>query len=180
VIDNPVSGEHIVIRGTGDADQLVWELFLDPGGRVPSSHAHPRQQERFTMVAGRMRFRIGDRRMIIGPGERVTVPPGTVHSFANAGPVRAQVLVETTPALDMADLLHTAAAIAQEQHAAHRRLPRLLDLALFMCDFEREVRAPYLPTVLVRLVTRSLARLARARRWDARYRAFRGTAVAKP
>lgn len=153
---------------------LAWELLLAPGGRVPSSHAHPAQEELFTVLDGQMKFRVGGRPMIVGSGETVTVPPGTVHSFANAGRVPAHVLVETTPALDMEALLETAAAMAREQRAAARSLPRLLDLALFMHDFEREVKAPYLPATLVRLVTRSLAWLARSRGLDARYCRLRG------
>ena len=81
--------------------------------------------------------------------------------------------MQTRPALSMQELLETAAALAQDQHAAARRLPRLTDLALFMCDFEREVRAPYLPAPLVRAVLAPLARLARRRGLDARYRQLR-------
>jgi hypothetical protein len=73
----------------------------------------------------------------------------------------------------MQELLETAAALAQDQHAAARRLPRPTDLALFMHDFEREVRAPYLPAPLVRAVLSPLARLARRRGLDARYRQLR-------
>ncbi len=38
------------------------------------------------MLAGRMRFRVGGRKVVAGPGQTVRVPPGTVHHFANAGP----------------------------------------------------------------------------------------------
>jgi len=69
----------------------------------------------------------------------------------------------------MAELLETAAAMAQDQHAAGRVLPRPVDLALFMTDFEREVRAPFLPSGLVRAVAGSVARLARQRGLDGRY-----------
>lgn len=176
VIVNPLSGEQIVIRTSAaetGGELLEWELILAPGGRVPSSHAHPEQQERFTVTEGRLRFRLGGRRVFAGPGETVTVEPGTVHSFANAGRVPAHVLVETRPALEMEALLQTAAAMAQDQQAAARRIPRLLDLVLFMYDFEREVQAPFLPAAPVRKVIRSLARLARARGSDARYRRLR-------
>lgn len=165
-----------MIRTTGPesgGQLLVWELFLAPGGRVPSSHAHPVQEERFTVLDGRMKFRVGGRRTIAGPGQTVVVRPGTVHSFANAGPDTVHVLVETTPALDMQALLETAAAMAHEQRAAARPVPRVLDLVLFMRDFEREVRAPYLPVLLVRLVTRPLAWLAAFWGADARYRRLR-------
>jgi len=83
--------------------------------------------------------------------------------------------VRTVPALNMADLLQTAAALAQDQHAAGRKLPSPLDLALFMRDFEREVRAPYLPAALVRAVTGPAAWLARRAGLDTRYRRLTGT-----
>ena len=49
-------------------------------------------------------------------------------------------------------------------------LPRPLDLALFMGDFDREVRAPYLPAPLVRAALRPLRVLARFLGRDTRYR----------
>ena len=52
-------------------------------------------------------------------------------------------------------------------------MPSPLDLALFMRDFEREVRAPYLPAALVRAVTHPVAWLARRHGLDARYRRLR-------
>ena len=176
VIENPLSGERITIRATAEetGGALEWELVLAPGGQVPSSHAHPEQEECFTVLAGQMRFRVGGRRVIAGPGDTVRIRPGTVHHFANAGTGPARVAVQTRPALSMRELLETAAALAQDQHAAARRLPSPLDLALFMCDFEREVRAPYLPAALVRAVTRPVAWLARRRGFDARYRRLRG------
>jgi mannose-6-phosphate isomerase-like protein (cupin superfamily) len=159
VIVNPLSGEQITITATGPGDALDWELLLAPGGRVPASHAHPRQEERFTVVEGRMLFRVGRRRVVAGPGEVVVVPPGTVHHFANPGPEPARVAVRTRPALGMRALLETAAAIASEQHAAGRALPRPAVLALFMRDFEAEVAAPVLPR-LVRAGARAVAALA--------------------
>ena len=176
VIVNPLSGERITITATA-ADTggvLEWELLLAPGGRVPSSHAHPEQEECFTVLDGWMRFRVGGRRITAGPGDTVLVPPGTVHHFANAGPRPARVAVQTWPALSMLELLETAAAMAQAQHAAARRLPSPVGMALFMRDFEREVRAPYLPAVLVRAVIRPAAWLARRCGLDARYRRLRG------
>jgi quercetin dioxygenase-like cupin family protein len=182
VIYNPLSGEQIVIRRSAEqtnGEVLDWELLLAPGGKVPSSHAHPQQTEIFTVLEGRMKFRVGWRRLILTPGQRVCIPPGTVHHFANGGTVPARLAVESRPALAMAELLETAAALAQEQHAAGRALPRLVELALFMADFEREVRAPVLPRALVRLVTRTVAGLARHTGLDSRYRQLHTCARAR-
>jgi quercetin dioxygenase-like cupin family protein len=182
VIENPLSGERITIverpRISGDA--LVWELVLAPGGHVPNSHTHPEQEERFTVLEGTMRFRIGWRRLLARPGDVVVVPPGKAHHFANPGAVPARVSVESTPALSTEAMLETAAALARDQQTASRALPRPLDLALFMGDFDREVRAPYLPAPLVRAALRPLLGLARSLGRDARYRRLRCRAAAAP
>lgn len=175
-IDNPLSGERIVIRRRAAATGgrvLEWELTLAPGGHVPSRHAHPAQEECFTVREGLMRFRVGRRRVTALPDQTVRVPPGVVHHFANPGRLPARVSVETRPALDMETMLEVAAGLAQDQYCAGRRLPRPLELALFMGDFRREVAAPYLPAALVDLVTRPLAWLARLTGADAHYRAVR-------
>lgn len=163
---------HKTADDTG-GELLAWELLLAPGGRVPSSHVHPEQEERFTVVEGRMRFRIGGKRVFVGPGETVAVPPGTVHAFANPDRITAKVLVETRPALDMQALLETAAEMAKAQRSARRLLPNPVNLSLFMRDFAREVRAPYLPRLLVNLVTGTVAGLARLLGLDATYRSLR-------
>jgi mannose-6-phosphate isomerase-like protein (cupin superfamily) len=178
-IVNPLSGERITILETDTGgDALVWELLLAPGGRVPSSHAHPRQEERFTVTEGRMRFRVGWRRLLAQAGDTVVVAPGRPHHFANPGPVPARVEVRTSPALGMADLLETAAALAREQQASGRRLPRLADMALFMRDFEAEVAAPVAPGV-VRRAARLLALAAERRGPGFRYRRLRANSAAR-
>ncbi len=104
----------------------------------------------------------------------MTVPAGRVHHFANRGPTITRVLVETVPALDMESLLRMAAGLAQDQHQAGKRVPRLLDLALFMREFQGEVSAPWLPAV-VAVFSRTVARLARLLGRDLRYRRLRGS-----
>jgi len=163
VIENPASGERITIRVSGDesgGELLAWELRLAPGGRVPNGHVHPAQEERFTVVEGRMRFRVGLRSRLVGPGETVTVPPGAPHHFANAGSTEAFVVVETRPAMQMHELLKVAAELARDERGRPRRLPRPVDLLLFMDEFRFEVQASYLPARLVRPVVRAVARLA--------------------
>ena len=180
VVETPLSGERITILrrdGGPDGIALEWELLLAPGGRVPSSHAHPQQREYFGVLDGELEFRIGWRRLRVRPGESVTVPPGRVHHFANRGSRPALVHVETAPALDMEALLRTAAALARDQCRAGRRWPRLVDLALFMREFRAEVAAPWVPAALVAVATRPVTRLAGLLGHDQRYRRLRESAT---
>jgi hypothetical protein len=111
-------------------------------------------------------------------GRSVPVPPGRVHHFANRGRVATRVRVETVPARDMETVLRTAAALAQAQHRAGQRFPRLVDLALFMREFEAEVASPWIPGATA-IAVRPAAGLARWFRADRRYRR-RGHPAGRP
>src|SRR4051795_5390556 len=110
IITNPVSGESIEFIATSrdtDGERLEFELELTPDGHVPGAHVHPEQEERFHVLEGTMKFRLGMRTIVAGPGETVVVPAGRVHKFTNGGDGEARVRVEVAPALDMEELLVT-------------------------------------------------------------------------
>ncbi|MGC2191507.1 MAG: cupin domain-containing protein [Candidatus Dormiibacterota bacterium] len=159
VIENPASGERIVIRETAadtEGRLLSFELFLAPGGRVPNGHAHPEQEETFTVISGRMRFRRGFRVILAGPRQRVVMSRGVYHSFANPGDHPAHVLVEVRPALRMAQVLEMAAELGQGVSPGRVSLGRMLRLALFLREFRREIGLPLVPPWLVTAITAPL------------------------
>jgi quercetin dioxygenase-like cupin family protein len=171
-IQNPVSGERITFRRTAadtDGELLAFELELAADGRVPAAHVHPEQEERFHVLEGTMKFRLGMRTIVAEAGEAVIVPAGRVHRFSNAGNERARARVEVRPALDMEDLLCTSAQLALDGHVTRSGMPKPLHLALFVQRFRREVRAPFPPAWMVQTVMAPLAALARVRGHAARY-----------
>jgi quercetin dioxygenase-like cupin family protein len=173
LITNPVSGERIRFRQTArdtGGRFLSFDLFLTPDGHVPGAHVHPIQEERFTVVSGHLQLRCGLRTIVAGEGETVVVPPGTVHKFVNAGDGPAHAVVRVEPALRMEDLLETAALLAQEGRTLPSGMPRPLDFAIFLHEFEQEVRVPLLPNALVRLASSPLEALGRRRGLDVYYR----------
>ena len=85
VISNPVSGETIEFVNTSadtDGELLAIDLTLTPDGHVPGTHVHPEQEERFEVKSGTMKFKLGFRTIVAGPGETVVVPAGKRHRFA--------------------------------------------------------------------------------------------------
>jgi quercetin dioxygenase-like cupin family protein len=172
-IENPLSGERITFRKTAadtGGELLAIDLELAPGGRVPGGlHVHPEQEERFEVVRGRMRFRKGRKKIFAGPGDVVVVPPKTPHAFANAGQETALMRVDVRPALAMERLFETAVALAQEGRTLANGMPKPLDLALFVPEFEREVRAAFPPLWIQRITLAPLAWLARRRGYGGRY-----------
>jgi mannose-6-phosphate isomerase-like protein (cupin superfamily) len=166
-LNNPASGERITIRQTAaetHGELLAIDLELPAGRRVPGGmHVHPMQEERFEVVEGTMRFRMGRKRIVAGPGEVVVVPPGVKHDFATAGDGEALVRVEVRPALKMERLFETAVALAQEGRTMLAGIPRPLDLALFVREFEDEVQKAFPPRWVQRIALAPLAWLARRR-----------------
>jgi quercetin dioxygenase-like cupin family protein len=166
-LENPATGERITIRRTAaetDGELLAIDLELPPGGHVPGGqHIHPKQGERFQVVEGTMRFRMGRKRVVAGPGEVVVVPPGQKHDFANAGDEDALVRVEVQPALRMEELFETAVGLAEDGRTMMGGIPRPLDLALFVEEFGDEVQAAFPPRWLQRLAFAPLRWLARRR-----------------
>ena len=172
VIENQVSGERITFKRTTadtDGEYLEIELELDPDGKVPGMHVHPAQEERFEVLEGTMKFRLGMRTIEARPGDVVTVPAGKAHKFSNAGPGRAIARVTVTPALEMERLFETAATLAEDGRVMASGMPKPLDLALFVRRFRREVRAPFPPAPVVHALMAPLAAFARRRGDDTRY-----------
>ena len=134
VLDNPRTGERIVIRCSGtetDGQVLMFDLYLQPGGHVPAGHTHPNQEERFTIEAGRLRFRMQGCTTVAHAGDVLVVPPRTPHWFGNIGDTVAHVRVEVRPALRMEQLF---------EQASTRGWSRLARLAIIPLQFRAEVR----------------------------------------
>jgi mannose-6-phosphate isomerase-like protein (cupin superfamily) len=167
-IENPVTGERLTFidtAATTGGELLSFELGLRAGGAVPIPHVHPIQTERFEVVEGRMRFRLGLRTVVAGPGEAVEVAPGVMHGFANAGDGEARVRVEVRPALEMEDMFADVVAMAEAGRMTRRGMPRnLLDLALLARTYDEVAHAPFLTVGMQRLLLAPLVFFARARR----------------
>ena len=181
-IENPVSGECITFTQTSAdtcGELLAFDMTLSVDGHVPGAHVHPEQEERFEIVAGTMTFRMNGKRVVAGPGEVVVVPAGARHRFANGGEEEVQVRVEVRPALKMEELLENTVALAKEGKTNRKGMPKPVHLALFVTEYEREVRAPFPPPALVRALMAPLAAFGRSRGHADRYAPAGAGAIAR-
>jgi quercetin dioxygenase-like cupin family protein len=166
-LENPVTGERFTFTHTAattDGELLAFDFALHPGGAVPIPHVHPIQTERFEVLEGQMRFKVGRRTVIAEPGDVVEVAPGVSHSFANAGEEEARLRVQVRPALAMEEMFADVIAMAEAGRMNRRGMPRnLLDLALLARTYDQEAHAPMLSVGVQRLLLAPLVRLARMR-----------------
>jgi quercetin dioxygenase-like cupin family protein len=166
-LENPVTGERFTFIETAESSNgelLAFDFALREGGAVPIPHIHPIQTERFEITEGRMRFRIGLRTRVAGPGDVIEIAPGVMHSFANAGRGQARLRVEVRPALAMQEMFAEVVDLAQAGRMTRRGLPRnLLDLALLARRYDDVAHAPLLSVAAQRFLLAPLVWAARLR-----------------
>jgi quercetin dioxygenase-like cupin family protein len=154
VIENPVTGERIVFHQTSretNGEAVVFETFVEPDGFVAAAHVHPKQEERFEIVAGTLGLRVGGQETVARPGETLTVPAGTRHRFWNAGDGEVRFRCEVRPALRFEQLLETMFALAADGKTNKKGMPNLLRLAVIARAHFDVVRLPFPPAFVQRL-----------------------------
>jgi mannose-6-phosphate isomerase-like protein (cupin superfamily) len=170
-IENPVSGERIVFRQTAaetKGELLAFDYTLRPGGSVPFAHLHRFQEERFQVVSGRARIRVGSAKLTVGAGENAVVPAGTVHRLWNDSPEELRAIVEFRPALRTEDGFAKLFALAREGKVGRLGLPRNpFRLAVLAHESRDEVELAAIPRQLQRAVTAMLAPVGRLLGYEA-------------
>jgi mannose-6-phosphate isomerase-like protein (cupin superfamily) len=76
---------------------FAMEALVPPGGGPPP-HIHTREDETFFVLEGTPTFRLGDERILAGPGDFVNVPRGTLHCFRNFSDAPVRMILTFTPA----------------------------------------------------------------------------------
>jgi quercetin dioxygenase-like cupin family protein len=117
-----------------EGENVIVDVWVEPGGDVPP-HYHPSQEERFSVLEGRVRFKVGGRKVIAGAGDELVASPGVKHAFKNVGDNEARMRVEVRPALDLQEFMESAAELAQEGLYTRRGIPTSLKGAVRMAEF---------------------------------------------
>jgi quercetin dioxygenase-like cupin family protein len=165
--ENRVTGERaVVLRGDedrGDAPALV-HLTVKSGGAVVGEHVHPRVQERFIVVAGRLGTRLDGVERTLVAGDEATAPAGMPHDWWNAGETDAEVIVELTPPDPRFEaMIATMFGLANDGRTDGRGRPGPLQLALIGREFADVIRFTRPPAVVQRVLFGILGAVGRRR-----------------
>src|SRR5512133_42963 len=153
-IENPVTGERLVFRKTSretDGQAVVIETFVQPNGFVAAAHVHPSQEEQFEILRGSVGFKIGGKKLVAGPGKRLTVPAGTAHKFWNAGDDEAHFVCEIRPALQFEQLIETMFSLATDGKTNRKGMPNPFRLAVIANAHLDTVVLPFPPVWVQRI-----------------------------
>jgi quercetin dioxygenase-like cupin family protein len=147
-IHNPITGERITFLATSadtDGEAVVIETVVQPDGFVAAAHVHPSQSERFAVKSGKLGLKAGREKHTLGPGQVVSVEPGTPHRFWNAGDEPVTFVCEIRPALQFESLLETMFALAADGKTNRKGMPNVLRLAVIANAHFNTVRLPFPP-----------------------------------
>lgn len=124
-----------------DGENLFVDTWLAPGGALPP-HLHPRQEERWSVVDGEVRFQLGDTKRVIGPQDgAMIVRPGTKHAVENLSDQEVHLRCHVLPALDLQAFLEESAAAAREGLFMRGGIPKSVRGARWAARFLKRYRA---------------------------------------
>lgn len=173
VLEHPVTGEKINFSQTArDTGGRLCEadFYMRPGAFVAAEHIHPRQEERFAVIAGTLRGRVAGKELAGRPGETVVVPAGTPHLWWNPGDEELHVRVEVRPALTLENWFESYFGLAQAgKVSAKSGLPNLFQLAVMMRAYQAVLILARPPRPVQTLLFGSLAAIGRVLGYKADY-----------
>lgn len=170
--ENPITGESGAVRlGTEDTpdNRLVADLYIRPGGAVIGEHLHPNIDERFTVVHGKIGYKLDGVEGVASGGDVIELPRGIAHDWWNAGDDEARVIVEVMPADRFELMISTLFGLAQDGKTNSKGVPNPLQMSLIATEFADIVQFMSPPPAIQNLLFGILAPIARWRGYQATY-----------
>jgi mannose-6-phosphate isomerase-like protein (cupin superfamily) len=177
VLDDGAEKMEFLATAQDTAGELVAARVTAAVGRpAPPEHEHPKLEETFHVERGRMGYVSGRARRVAELGETVVIPPGTRHTFWNAGEEPLVVLAEVRPAMRFEDFAETIHVLIRTGELRAGRVPRNpLPIAVIAHAYREEWRLSSMPAP-VRALLPALAWIGRR----LGYRAYRPDLVGTP
>jgi quercetin dioxygenase-like cupin family protein len=172
VFENPVTGEFGYIRvGTEETngDLLVADLRVRPGGAVAGEHLHPIIRERFTVVSGKIGYKLGNQKGIASAGDTLDIPPGVAHDWWNAGNEEARVIVQVKPGARFVQMATTLFGVAKDGKTNDKGMPNLLQLAVIAKEYQDVIMFMKPPIWVQRIMFSILSPLGKLLGYKAKY-----------
>jgi quercetin dioxygenase-like cupin family protein len=170
---NPVTRLRTVFRKTAEetsGELLQFDWIGEPSWTTGPDHVHPRQEERFEVLSGRLGIRADGIERIHGVGDVIVVSAGSPHAAWNADDDEVHVLVDFRPALRTETAFETLAGLARDGKTNRAGAPKNpLQLALILRHFEGEIYFVRPPLAVQRVILGVLAKVARLLGYRAEY-----------
>jgi mannose-6-phosphate isomerase-like protein (cupin superfamily) len=169
ILRNTFNGETFIFSNTPDEDDVArFDVVLEPGGSGGGDalvHVHPVGSETFKVRTGCLAIVMDGKEQLVGAGRSITVPPGTPHSFKNAGAIPVKFTAEFSPAQQQRNFYMNFGSLAQHRREwfSARGEPNLLLIALTFNTYRDHLYLAGIPIRLQKILFALLAPVARLR-----------------
>jgi mannose-6-phosphate isomerase-like protein (cupin superfamily) len=170
VLENPRTGDQTIFYQTAQETEGAFLRFEErraAGFNGPPAHLHLHQQEQFEVLEGTARIQVNGEDHFLQPGEQLTVPARTPHTWGNGGQTPVRVICEFRPALRIEHFIESLALLSSRGDNAQLVRPSILQMALLALEYEAFLAGP--PIWLQKGIFLALKPLALLRGYRASY-----------
>jgi quercetin dioxygenase-like cupin family protein len=169
-------GERLVVRrGTAESQgrELIIDLYVPGDAPGVPPHIHPKLEESFSVIDGKVEVLSPDgKRMILGPGEGLHIPPGTVHTWRPVGE-DLRILASARPGDRFEEMWRQFLGLSQDRKLGPKgdQLPFLQAMAL-VHEFPDVMALAGPPVFLQHVLAAVMSPIARLRGYRGKYEEY--------
>lgn len=168
-----LTGERFEFQKTAEdtgGESLRIEALVEPRGFAAAEHVHPKQEERFEILSGTLRYRVEGVEREAGAGEELIIPRGVTHVWENGSDEDLHMIIEFRPALRSEEFFESYFGLGQDGKTDPKTgLPNLVRMAVLLHEFRGEIHLAKPPLLVQRILFGALAFIGRLLGYEARY-----------
>jgi len=171
-VRNPAIGHRITFLQTAEQtnDELLQIMYAVEAPETKPAiplHIHLQCEERFEVVKGCLGVVLDSERRVLEAGDQVHIPPGTPHTFWNAGDDELRFITDVRPPGQLQTYWETVFGLAEDGKVDKNGRPNLLQLAVVASLADSY--APNVPIPVSKFIMKALGAFGRLLGYKARY-----------
>lgn len=83
----------LVSRELGNSTSMTFGRVIIPAGQVNPRHRHPNCDEILHLLRGRLEHSLGDEKLLLNPGDTISIPAGQWHNARSLDGVDAEMVI---------------------------------------------------------------------------------------
>jgi mannose-6-phosphate isomerase-like protein (cupin superfamily)/uncharacterized protein YndB with AHSA1/START domain len=163
VLEAPSLGVRIEFRVTAaesGGELTEFDVVGRARGLLVQPHVHHGQTERHEVIEGSMAMKKDGRTRMLGPGEWVETPPGTVHKHGPVGSGSGRIRVQERPSGQVEEFLEDLARMDRDGGFTRSGFPKPVPGARLVLKHMDDAHGAFPPPPVQKAIAKTVLRLA--------------------
>jgi quercetin dioxygenase-like cupin family protein len=166
--------ERLVVRvGTFESAgrELIADVYVRADAPGVPRHVHPNMEESLTVIRGKVNTWLAGKEKVLGPGERLRIPPKTAHSWRPSGDDDVRILLEVRPGARFEEMWRQFMGLFQDGKAGPKG-PGFLQVMMMAREFGDVMAIAGPPVFLQQTLAALVAPIGRLRGYSGRHQEY--------